>query len=162
MTPEEAECLEKGLRISLAELRGQQSKKEQLLEPFLSDNEMPRLVEAFVYVALTAVEGISRAKGIPFQEALRSVEELTGVSLFPELPVGPWNEIIDLASAVKRSHEEARAMPLSMDVPSAINAAFRLAISSLTDLSKTPHFGHMSPAELAGMFIKGIEDGYAY
>lgn len=161
MTPEEAERFEEGLRITAARLRGNAAEEQRLLEAAVERDEMPRLVEGFVYVALTASEMIAQAKAVPLQEILRGLSPRPEVILIPEVTVGSWDDVIDLASAVKRSHVEARQLAHSMDVPGAVNVSFQLAISALTAMSRVPQFRHMSPAQIAEMFIEGVEAGHA-
>ena len=60
-----------------------------------------------------------------------------------------------------RGDDEARRTPLSMDIPSAINVMFRLAISALTDLTQTPQFAQMSPLAATEMFVTVIEQTHA-
>ncbi|GAA2295200.1 hypothetical protein GCM10010402_62200 [Actinomadura luteofluorescens] len=161
MTPEEAKRLEEGLRITAARLRGNAAEEERLLGEAVERDEMPRLVEGFIYVGLTATEMIAQARAIPLQEALRGLSPRPEVVLIPDVTVGSWDDIIDLASAVRRSHDEARQMSHTMDVPGAINVSFQLAISALTAMSRVPQFRHMSPAQITEMFIEGVEAGHA-
>ena len=161
MTPEEAGLLHEGLLIAAAHLRGDNSEEERLLQLFLSVERFSRLADAFVYVALVAADTRATSMGIPFPQVLRSITPRTDVILLAGLPVGPWDEALLLASAVKRSGDEARRIPLSMDVPSAINVTFRLAVSALTELTMTPRFERMTPESLADMFAMGIEQGHA-
>jgi hypothetical protein len=161
MTPDEADLLHDGLLISAAHLRNDGVEEERLLKRFLSDDKFPRLADAFIYVALLAADLYGTSMSIPFQQVLQSITPRSDVILLAGLPVGSWDEVIRLASAVKRSGDEARRTPLSMDVPSAINIAFRLAISALTDLTNVPQFAQMAPEALADMFAKGIEEGHA-
>ncbi|TDB86266.1 hypothetical protein E1264_18395 [Actinomadura sp. KC216] len=161
MTPEEAERFEEGLRITAAHLHGDAAEEERLLEAAVDRDEMPRLVEGFVYVALTATEMIAQARGIPFQQALQNLTPQPGVILIPDVGEGSWEGVVTLASAVKRSHEEARQVAHGMDIPGAINASFQLGVSALTAMSRVPQFRHMSPAQIVDMFIEGVEAGHA-
>ena len=161
MTPEEAELLHDGLVIISAHQRNDDAEVERLLQKFLQADRFLRLAYAFVYVVIVAAETRATGMGIPFQEALQSIEPRDDVVILDGLPVGPWDEALLLVSAVKRSGEEARNTRLSMDVPSAINITFRLAVSSLIDLTKVPQFASMSPESLADMLAKGLDEGHA-
>jgi hypothetical protein len=44
-----------------------------------------------------------------------------------------------------------------MDIVSAINVTFRLAISALTDLANAPQFAHMTPLTVSEMLNAAIE-----
>ena len=161
MTPEEADLLHAGLLVASAHLRDDSAEEERLLQRFLGKDKLPRLADAFVYVALLATEVRATGMNIPFQQALQSITPREDLTLLAGLPVGSWDEAVKLASAVKRSGDEARRTPLSMDVPSAINITFRLAVSALTDLTTIPQFERMTPESLADQLAKGIEEGHA-
>ena len=155
MTAEEAELLHDGLLVASAHLRGDSAEEERVLQPFLRDDRFPRLVEAFIYVALFATELRTTATSIPFQQALQSITPRTDLTLLAGLPMGSWDEAIRLASAVKRSGDEARRTPLSMDVPSAINVTFRLAASALSDLTVVPEVRAHTARGPGGQVRKG-------
>jgi tetratricopeptide (TPR) repeat protein len=146
-----------GLLIAVAYLRQNDAEKNRLIKPFLKKGRFGRLADAFTYVAILATEIIATGRGKPFQRVLRTINERTDVSLIPEVPTGPWQDALLLASTVKRSEEEARGLPLTMDVPSAINVMFRLAISAITDMTKVPEFAHMTPLAVAEMLTNLTE-----
>lgn len=162
MTPEQQALLRHGLLIAAAYLRDDSVEQERLIGSFLTEGRFSRLADAFTCVAVLATDTIAAVQGRSFYEVLQSVSEHTEVFLLPGLPVGPWDEALLLASAVKwGGDDEARRTPLTMDIPSAINVMFRLAISVLTDLANVPQFTHMTPLAVSEIFVTVTEDGYA-
>jgi hypothetical protein len=159
--PEQKVLLHDGLLIVAAYLRDDNAELAGLLVPFMTDERVSRLVKAFTYVAVFATDMIAAGQGRPFQEVLQSIDEHTEVFLVPGLPVGPWAGVLRLASVVKRDEDEARRMPPTMDIPSAINVMFRLAVSALTDLTNVPQFAHMTSLALAEMLITVVEQEQA-
>ena len=157
-TPEMRELLHQGLLIAAAYLRRDSAEQDRLIIPFLSEGRFSRLADAFTYVSLLAADVAASFQGRSFHEVLHSIDKRADVSLLAGLPTGPWNEALLLATAVKYGgDEEARRTPLTMDIPSAINVMFQLAISALTDLARTPKFTHMTPLDVSQMFIKAAE-----
>jgi hypothetical protein len=159
VTPEEARSLRQGLLIAAAYLREEESELERLLIPFTKDDNLSQLADAFVYVGLVAVDTTAYSKGVSFEQALRDTKPLGEVTLLVDLPGGPWDEVLRLASKAKHGNSVGQE-PIAMDVPSAINVTFRLAISALAELAQVPRFANMTAAELADMFSQGIAAGH--
>jgi tetratricopeptide (TPR) repeat protein len=161
MPPEQKELMHTGLLITEAYLSNDSEEQARLIGSFLPEpRRFSRLADAFTYVAIFATEVIAAVQEKSFYEALYSISENTEVLLLPDLPVGPWDEVLLLADAVKVGGDyEARRVPLTMDVVGAINVTFRLAVSALTDLAKVPQFAHMTPLTMSEMLIDAVERG---
>ena len=110
-----------------------------------------------------AVDVVARGgERMGFDDALGAVAERDEVVLLDGLPAGPWAEITALARAYHEGGDAAaRKVPLTMDLPGAINAAFRFAVSALGAVTGVPEFAHLGPADAAELFVGGIDDGSA-
>lgn len=159
MTPEQARSLRHGLLIVAAYLRGNEAEVARILAPFATDDNLSAVADAFIYVGLTAVDTAAHSSRRPFHQVLHGITPIDDVTLLAGLPVGPWDEALRLADMAKHAGVTDQE-PVALDVPSAVNVTFRLAVSALTDLAKVPRFSSMTPAELADMFVQGIESGY--
>lgn len=163
MTPDQAASVRDGLVIATAYLRGEGNRLEKVLEPHLSDDRFPRLVESFVLAGVLALDVVGRGgERMTFDRGLEELAPREDVVLLPGLPVGPWPEITALARAYEGGGDAAaRKVPLTMDLPDAINAAFRFLVSALVAVGGVPEFAHVGPADAADLFIGGIDDGSA-
>jgi hypothetical protein len=151
-----------GLLISATYLEGNPQAFDRLLNSY-GNSDFARLPEHFVIAGILAVEVLSMGgKRMSYDQALRAVTPCDAVTLFDEFPVGPWSEVLALAAAYRNGGDPAaRAVPLTMDVPSAVNASFRFAISALVALTEVPDFPSRLPAETAHLLIEGLDVGYA-
>ena len=163
MTPDQAATARHGLAIAAAYLDGDGGALDERLAPFLTDDAFPKLVECFLLagVLMTGVAAKDGAR-MPFDTALDQVEPLEDALLLEDLPAGPWGEITALARAYQTGGgAAARAVPLTMDLPSAVNAAFRFMISALAALNQVAEFRAYDGAGLARLLIGGIDGGHA-
>lgn len=151
-----------GLELCAAFFEGDFRTVERLLDEYPGE-EISRLVERFVVAGIVTVEVLSMdGRRMPYDQALMSVIPHEEIQLFPGLPVGPWAEVLALAKAYRSGGDAAaRKVPLTMDVPGAINTSFRFAVSALLALTAAPHFPPNSPGETARILIEGLDVGYA-
>lgn len=151
-----------GLEICAAYLEGDFRTVKRLLAEY-PDEELARLVERFVVAGIVTVEVLSMdGQRMPYDQALRSVIPHEETELLPGITVGPWDEVLALATAFRQGGDAAaRQVPLTMDVPAAVNASFRFVISALLTLTGAPHFPFDSPGETARILIEGLDVGYA-
>lgn len=163
MTPDQADTARHGLAIAAAYLDGDGGALDERLGPFLSDDAFPKLVECFLLagVLVTDVAAKDGAR-MPFDDALDQVRPLEGALLLEDLPAGPWSEVTALARAYKSGGDAAaRAVPLTMDLPSAVNAAFRFLISAIAALNQVAGFQAYDGGGLARLLVGGIDEGHA-
>lgn len=163
MTPDQAARVRDGLEIAVAYLRGDGDGLDTALEPHLSEDGFPRMVECFVQAGVLAVDVVAKGgERMPVGAAFDEVAPREEVVLLDGLPVGPWAEITALARAYAEGGDAAaRQVPMTMDLPGAINASFRFCVSALVAVTGVPEFAHLGPADVAELFIGGIDDGSA-
>lgn len=163
MTPDQAAAVRQGLTIGTAYLDGDGDTVDRLLEPLLSGDGIHGLVESFLLAGILGADAASRdGARVPFAQALAQIRPADDVVLLPGLSVGPWKQIIALAQAYKTGGDAAAAqVPLTMDGPGAVNAAFRFMISALETLAHVPEFRTFDRRGLARMFLDGIDEGRA-
>lgn len=156
MKADEAVLLRRGLELARTYLDDGHDAALQEADQYANETDLPKLVQSFVYVGLNAVELVATAEGESVPEVMDRVETRSDVTLLTGLPVGPWNKILELAKAVKRSNDEARRLNHGMDVPSAVNAAFRFAVSALSYAVSRPSFAGRSEVDLIDVMLEGL------
>lgn len=82
MTPEEAAQLDTGLRIVLAALQDNEAELGRLLDAHTTEELFPKLADAFIYVALTAVDTVAHGRKIPFIQALPMLFQCSAMAMF--------------------------------------------------------------------------------
>ncbi len=150
MTPEESRLLRSGASLLAAHLRHDDTWQEALLGQF--DDEPSRLADAFTYVTITAATIDATISGRNLSGVLDGLDEVD-LALVPSSGPLRWADAVDLAIGVsggnKKLIDEAAAQ---LDVPTAINSAYSLALSVLSDLqSRTAR----SSLEWAEVLIEG-------
>lgn len=158
MEPEQAALAQEGLSIVAAQLRGDGHDNE-ILSSYLTDERFPRVADALVGAAIVVVDIIATGVGKPFEMALRSINRRSDVALLPDLPVGPWDEALTLTARVQRGDPPVES---TMDVPSAINVAFQLLVSALTDVVTLQPFVNrkMTPRTMAEELALALKEGH--
>ncbi|HEY2174880.1 MAG TPA: hypothetical protein VGH85_13815 [Mycobacteriales bacterium] len=154
MKPEQGRLAQQGVAIVAAQLRGDHVERDQLIEVFVGELGFPKLAEAFSYAAVVAVELAANGQGISFQAALDAVDARRGVRLVPGATV-PWTKAVQLVSAAKTDDRSAQSIGYTMDVHSAVNATFQLAVSAFLALEDTSGLGGPSGEEWASTVATG-------
>lgn len=156
MNADEAVLLRRGLELARTYLDEGHEAALQDADQYANDTDLPKLVQSFVYVGLSSVELVATVEGVSVSDVIRRVQPRSDVTLLTDLPVGPWSKIIELADAVNRSNDEARRLNHGMDVPRAVNASFRFAISALSYVVSRPSFAGRSEVEIIDVLLEGL------
>ena len=133
MTPEESRLLRVGASVVAAGLRGDRIGQAELLGGFR--DEPARLAEAFAYVAVAAATIDATVSGRNLSQVL---DDLSGVEagLVSGSPIR-WADAVDLAIGISRGNQVLIAEASAhMDVPTAINSTYSLALGVLADLER--------------------------
>ncbi len=154
MTPEQGRLAQQGVAIVAAQIRGDDPGRDKLIEQFVGERGFPKLAEAFTYAAIVAVDIAADGKGISFQAALDMVDARRGVQLVPGATV-PWGKALRLISAAKTDDRAAATIGYTMDVHSAVNATFQLAVSAFLALEEPPTLGGRTAEEWASTVVTG-------
>jgi hypothetical protein len=154
MTPEEGRLAQQGVAIVAAHLGGDDPGRDKLIEAFVAERGFPKMAEAFSYAAIVAVDIAANGKGITFQAALDSVDARRDVHLVPGAAV-PWGKALRLVAAVKAGDPAAATIGYTMDVHSAVNATFQLAVSAFLTVAGTPALGGGTAGEWASVVATG-------
>lgn len=161
MTGEQDSLAIHGAAIVAAQLRGDHAGRDVLITMFVRERGFPKLVEAFSYAAIAAIDIAADAQRLPFQAALDVVDAQHGVHLRPGMTV-PWTKAIRLVAAAKRNERDAATIRSTMDVHSAVRATFQLAFTAFLTLVDVTGLCRRSAEEWATAVSTGrIELGSA-
>lgn len=150
VTPEESRLLRVGASLLAAQLRHDDDWQTALLTQF--DEEPSLLADAFTYVTITAATIDATISGRNLSGVLDGLDEIE-MALVPSGSDVRWADAVDLAIGVsggnKKLIDEAAA---HMDVPTAVNSAYSVALSVLSDLQAN---SGRSSLEWAEVLIEG-------
>jgi hypothetical protein len=138
VNPAQARCVRQAALLSLAHLSGDNSRRDQLLAGF--EPRLDACVEGFAFLSVSAANIFVLGKGGSPEDFLASLPVLNE-ELLPGAPVA-WAIAVRLASSVSKKLPTAALVDVGkqMDVPTAINSSFSVAIASLHYLSS--HLGN--------------------
>src|ERR1051326_556158 len=128
MAPEEAKKVRLAARLIAARAQDDRLEAHQLLGQF-SETSIQYATDGLIMFSHPCAELLAKATGVTFDDAINSVSRICGRLI----PVSAdWNEILRLISCLRAGKEME---PRSIDIPTALEAAFSVAFSLVAKLS---------------------------
>ncbi len=134
MERERDSLTQQGAAMVAAQLRGDHDGRDRLIKTFVWERGFPRLIEAFSYTAIVAVDVAADLHGTSFCSTLDLVDARHGRRPASGTTV-PWTKALRLAAATKTDEHAAATIRSTMDVHSAVTATFQLAFTAFLTLA---------------------------